>query len=283
MLAKAGTRGADGVIMNLEDAVAPARKEAARQAVARALTTGSFGPAERIVRINPLDGDLGFSDLLEITPLGPDAILLSKVPSAEQVRNAGWAIARLESLHGRREGSIRIMCMIETAAGVLNAPDIALAHPRVTALCFGAADFSADIDCEVTEDQRSLLYATSRIILAARSARVAAIDAPHMRPDDLEGLARSALLSRQLGFDGKSAIHPAQIPVIHRAFAPSREQIQWARSVTSALTDRTRLEGSNGAAVLEGQFIEAPHLIRARSILEAAGQMGRAEEQTEGT
>jgi citrate lyase subunit beta / citryl-CoA lyase len=282
MLVKAGTRGADGVVLNLEDAVAPARKEQAREAVASVLVTSDFGSTERIVRINPVDSDAGFTDLFVIAPLAPDAILLPKVTSAEQVRYAAWAIERLESIHGLSLGKIRIMCMIETAAGVLRASEIARAHPRVTALLFGAADFSADVNCEVADDQPALLHAANHIVLAARSAQVSAIDAPYMRLRDSEGLELSVRMSRQLGFDGKSAIHPAQIPAIHAAFTPSREQIRWANSVTAALTAAVGSESAEGAAVLDGQLIEAPHLHRARNILGIAGKMGIEEEPSSG-
>jgi citrate lyase subunit beta / citryl-CoA lyase len=280
MLAKAGTRGADGVILNLEDAVAPASKTRAREAVASALIAGDFAHAERIVRINSLEGETGFADLLAIAPLGPDAILLSKVTSAEQVRCAAWAIEQLEKMHGLPVEKISIMCMVETAKGILAAPEIASAHRRVTALLFGAADFTADMKCEVSEDQHSQIHAASHLVMAARSAQVAAIDSPHMGLDDSEGLAQSVRISRHLGFDGKSAIHPAQIPAIHAAFSPTREQIRWATSVTATLSVSGEGQATIGAAVLDGQLVEAPHLLRARRILEAARQMGIEEEST---
>jgi citrate lyase subunit beta / citryl-CoA lyase len=282
MLAKASTRGADGLILNLEDAVAPAKKEEARDAIAGWLVTDDFGSTERIVRINPVDSDIGFTDLLAIAPLAPDAILLPKVTSAEQVRYAAWAIERLEGIRGLSAGKIKIMCMIETAAAVLIASEIARAHPRLTALLFGAADFSADVNCDVTDDQRPLLHAASHVVLAARSAQVAAIDAPYMKLDNREGLELSVRESRRLGFDGKSAIHPGQIPVIHAAFTPSREQLRWANSVTAALSASVWPEGAKGAAVLDGQLIEAPHLVRARNILETARRIGIEVESTDG-
>ena len=129
MLAKAPGRGADGLILNLEDAVAPANKQLARQAVADALRTLDFGRAEAIVRINPPDTDAGYRDLLAVTPLAPAAILLPKVSSVEEVRFVAWTIERLEELHNLPAGQIRIMCMIESAAGVLNAVEIAACHP----------------------------------------------------------------------------------------------------------------------------------------------------------
>jgi citrate lyase subunit beta/citryl-CoA lyase len=163
------------------------------------------------------------------------------------------------------------MCMIESAAGVLHAVEIAACHPRVAALIFGAADFSMEVGCAITEDGRSLLAAASRILLAARAAGIDAIDTPYMKLDDPEGLARSSRLARELGFDGKSAIHPAQIAAIHTAFSPAPEQITWARRVLALAPggDITTL----GAAVLDGQLIEAPHFRRAERILAIAARL----------
>jgi citrate lyase subunit beta/citryl-CoA lyase len=271
MLAKAPGRGADGLILNLEDAVAPPNKQLARQSVVDALRTLDFGPAEVIVRINPPDTDAGYRDLLAVMPLAPDAILLPKVSSVEEVRFVAWTLERLQDLHNLPAGRIRIMCMIESAAGVLNAVEIAACHPRVAALIFGAADFSMEVGCEITEDGRSLLAAASRILLAARAAGIDAIDTPYMKLDDPEGLARSSRLARELGFDGKSAIHPAQIAALHTAFSPTAEQITWARRVLALAPggDITTL----GAAVLDGQLIEAPHFRRAERILAIAARL----------
>ena len=263
MLAKAPSRGADGLILNLEDAVAPANKQLARQAVTDALGSLAFGRAEVIVRINPPGTDAGYRDLLALTPLAPAAILLPKMSSVEEVRFVAWTIERLEELHNLPEGQIRIMCMIESAAGVLNAVEIAACHRRVAALIFGATDFSMEVGCTITEDGRSLLAAASRIILAARAARIAAIDTPYMKLDDPEGLARSSRQARELGFDGKSAIHPAQVGPINAAFSPTAEQVGWARRVVALAPDGDST--GLGAAVLDGQLIEAPHLGRRRA------------------
>ncbi|MBM4456620.1 MAG: CoA ester lyase [Chloroflexi bacterium] len=266
MLAKAPQRGADGLILNLEDAVAAIYKELARETVARALQTVDFGPAEVIVRINGLETDTGYRDLLAIAALGPHAILLPKTRSVEEVRFAAWTIGRLESLHGAAADAIAIMCMIESAAGVLAAAEIAACHPRVTALVFGAADFCAEIGCTPAADDLALLHALNQVVLAARAAGIDAIDAPHMRLDDPAGLARGAEIARNLGFAGKSAIHPAQIAAINAAFSPTTEQIIWARRVIEALGDD---EARAGATLLDNQLIETPHLRRARRILAA--------------
>jgi citrate lyase subunit beta/citryl-CoA lyase len=270
MIAKAAQRGADGLIFNLEDAVAQSNKETARDTVAQALATLDFGRAEVIVRVNPLDTPIGYRDLLTIAPAKPDAILLPKVGSPEEVRFAAWTLARLEEMHGMSAGSIRLMCMIESAAGVLAAAQIAGCHPRVAALLFGAADYSAEVGCAITLDSDALLHAQSQIVLASRAACIDAIDTPHMRLDDPEGLAHSSQRARQLGFDGKSAIHPSQIGPINSAFSPTPEQIAWAGRVLAALPGGD--EAQLGAVVLDGQLIEAPHLARARRTLRVALQ-----------
>jgi citrate lyase subunit beta/citryl-CoA lyase len=268
MMRKAAERGADGLILNLEDAVAEAHKATARAAVAGAIRAGGFGACEVIVRVNTLEAAHGYSDLLAIAPAEPDAILLPKVGGAEEVRFAAWTIERLEAVHDLPPGRIRLMCMIETAAGVLAAAEIARAHPRVSALLFGAADYTEDVGCTPTEDRRVLAVPLTTVVLAARAAGISVIDAPHMRPTDADGLHAASVQAREMGFDGKSAIHPAQIATINAVFSPSEAEIAWARRVLG------RLEGGAGADLLDGELIEAPHASRARRILAAAEQIG---------
>lgn len=272
MLARAASRGADALILNLEDAVAPANKDLARQMVAHALQALDFGAAEVIVRINPPDTETGYRDLLAIVPCGPAAILIPKVGSAEDARSVGRTVERLEAVHGLASGRTHIMCMIESAAGVLNAPEIAACHPRVAALIFGAVDLSTEIGCAPLPGEGVLLHAAGRLILAARAAGIDAIDTPHMQLNDPDGLARSSRLARDLGFDGKSAIHPAQIATINAAFSPTAEQVAWAKRVIALVPngDPARL----GAALLDGQLIETPHLARAQRILAASERLG---------
>lgn len=273
MLAKAPGRGADGLILNLEDAVAPANKDAARRTVARALATLDFAGAETIVRINPLASEAGARDLLAVTPAAPDAILLPKVGSAEEVRAAASELARIEASAGLPAGRVRLMCMVESAAGVIAAAEIAACDPRVVALVFGANDLAEDLDCAPAPGQGILLHAACQVVLAARAAGVDAIDTPHMNIGDGEGLARGAELARALGFAGKSAIHPAQVAAINAAFGPTTEQIAWAERVLALIPGGD--EGALGAALLDGQLIEAPHLARAKRILTARSNPGR--------
>lgn len=268
MLAKAAGRGADGLILNLEDAVAAANKDAARSLVARALATLDFAGAEVIVRINPLATEAGQRDLAAVVPAGPDAILLPKVSSAEAVCAAAAALAQLEAEAGLPTGRTKLMCMIESAAGVIAAAEIAACDPRVAALIFGANDLAEDLGCAPAPGQGILLHAACQVVLAARAAGVDAIDTPHMAIGDAEGLARSAALARDLGFAGKSAIHPGQVAAINAAFAPTPEQVRWAERVLALVPDGN--EAALGAALLDGQLIEAPHVARAKRILAAS-------------
>jgi len=267
MIAKASQRGADSLILNLEDAVAAANKDAARQIVVHALQSHDFGAAEVIVRINPPDTAIGYRDLLAVVPARPAALLLPKVGSVETVRFTAWTIARLEELHDLPAGQIGLMCMIESAAGVLAARAIAASHERLAALVFGATDYSVEVGCTLTADTPSLLFAQTQIVLACRAAGIAAIDTPHMNIQDMAGLVRAAQRAVELGFDGKSAIHPSQIEPIHAAFAPAPAQVAWAERVLALLAGRD--DARLGAELLDGQLIEAPHLARARRILTA--------------
>ncbi len=264
MLAKAAGRGADGLVLNLEDAVAPANKDAARQAVAHALAALDFAGAEVIVRVNLLATETGQRDLRAITPAGPDAILLPKVGAVEEVRAAAAALAQIEGVAGLPVGCTKLMCMIESAAGVVAAAEIAACDPRVAALVFGANDLAEDLGCAPAPGEGILLHAACQVVLAARAARIDAVDTPHMDIRDAEGLARSAALAHDLGFAGKSAIHPAQVAAINAAFSPTAAQVAWAERVLALIPGGD--ENALGAALLDGQLIEAPHLARAKRI-----------------
>jgi citrate lyase subunit beta/citryl-CoA lyase len=272
MLGRAVQRDADGLILNLEDAVSPEHKDIARDAVVRFLRSENSGPAEIIVRINPLDTDIGYRDLLAVVPARPQAILLPKVRDAEPVRFAAWMMERMESLYQQPSDRTMLMCMIESAAGVLNAPSIAIAHPRVKALIFGAADYGEDVGCQVANGREALMYPLTQVVLAARAAGIAAIDAPHMRPGDSVGLRADAVQARRLGYDGKSAIHPSQIAILNEVFSPDAAEIAWAQDVISRL-EANDGEPIHGADLLNGELIEAPHLYRARRILHRVEQI----------
>jgi citrate lyase subunit beta/citryl-CoA lyase len=239
MLRRAGQRGADALILNLEDGRFRSQ-DFARGAVARALEGGELGACERIVRINPIGSATGYRDLLAIARLLPDAILLPKVRDPEEVRFADWTIERLEAIHDLRAGGIGLMCMIESAAGVLEARRIAGSSERVRALIFGAADFAEDAGVPASADRSVLAPVLMQIVLAARAAGVAAIDAPHMRLDDPEGLAAQARLARDLRFRRQVGDPPGADSHHQRGLLSPGRGDQWAHACWRRFPRRRR-------------------------------------------
>ncbi|MBC7186896.1 MAG: citrate lyase acyl carrier protein [Calditrichaeota bacterium] len=271
LMLNAGLFGADSVILDLEDSVAPADKAAARVLVRNSLLAVDFGAAERIVRINPLATEFGAADLEMVVPAQPDTILIPKCEAAESVLEVEERVAALEREH-RLRYQIWLMPLIESAKGVLNAYQIASASQRVVALCFGAEDFTADIGAERTVEGKESFVARSLLVLAAKAARVQAIDTVFSDVADVDGLVKSTEEAIALGFEGKGVIHPAQIEPIHRAFAPTPERIAHAQQVIAALEEAER-RGA-GVASLGTKMIDAPVVARAKRTLQLAKALG---------
>ena len=263
---KALATGADAVCIDLEDGVAPGAKETARAQALALLAARRPGAAEVSLRINDAKTALGRTDLAALTDSGarPDALMLPKVAGAEEIRAVDTALARAG-------GALPLIVQIETAAGLLAAAEIAAASPNVSAVFFGAIDLSADLGCAV--EWESLLYARSRVVLAAGAAGVSALDSPFMDVPALDVLADETRRVRRLGFTGKAAIHPTQVPVIQAAFAPSPEETAWARKLVAAYE---RQQG--GVLLVDGQLIELPVVRSARRTLAAAGKTPRRTE-----
>ena len=262
-LDKARTLAADGLIFDLEDAVGPAAKDAARAGVAAALRAGGYAPREVIVRLNPLDGAWGDDDLASAACLPIDAVLLPKVESGATVRQAA---DRLDALGAPPE--LALWCMIETPLGVLAAAEIAAASPRVAALVLGTSDLTKDLHAREVRDRRPLLTALGLVLLAGRAHRRVVLDGVHLDLDDAEGFAQSCRQGRELGFDGKTLIHPAQIAPANAAFAPSAEEIARARRMIAAYTQAA--EAGTGAVRIDGRLVEALHVEEARRTLAMA-------------
>jgi citrate lyase subunit beta/citryl-CoA lyase len=270
--------GADCLILDLEDSVAPPEKYATRILVKHALAALEFGGSERIVRINPLSTPYGADDLEEIVAAGPDTLLIPKCESAADITTVEEHVARLEKRTGVAQ-PLFFMPLIETARGVLHAYEIAAASPRTVALCFGAEDFTADLGVERTVEGKEHYVARSLIVLAAKAAGIQAIDTVYSDVQDLEGLAASAREAMAQGFDGKGVIHPSQIKPVHAAFSPSPEQIEKARKIVAAL-EEAQAKGL-GVVSLGTKMIDAPVVARAQRLLERARAQGllREEEQ----
>ena len=256
---KALASGADIVCVELEDGIAPKDKdEARRNALALFTAPPADDRVERLVRINCLSSALGLADLRAVlaTDTPPPALMLPKVRSPDE-------IAWIDGILSEKGHDLRLQVIIETNAALEAAPDIARASPRVDALLFGGVDMAAELRCKAAWEP--LLYARSRVVHAAASAGIDAIDVPWLDLEDPEGLRREAGLARDLGFSGKGAIHPRQIPIINEVFTPGAARIAHAKRVLAAFE-----EAGAGLVVVDGKLIEKPVLREMHRILSIA-------------
>jgi citrate lyase subunit beta/citryl-CoA lyase len=267
----AGLHGPDAIILDLEDSVYHAEKDAARLLVRNALRAVSFGDCERMVRINQLP--LGLEDLAEIIPEGPDLILIPKVEHPGQVTQVDHMISELKVRHSINR-PIWLMPILESGQGIENAAAIAASTENLVALTIGLEDYTADLGVARTPEGRESLYARTRLVNAAKAAGVQAIDSVYSDVADMDGLKRWGEASRALGFEGMGCIHPAQIPVIHVAFAPSAGEIEKAQEIVSAFEEAQQ----RGVAVvsLGSKMIDPPVVQRALKLVARAKAMGLA-------
>ena len=284
MIEKALASEADVVMIDLEDAVAPAEKAAARETVAAALRGGDWRGRPRTFRINALDTRWFARDLITVFDLAEgqiDLIVLPKASGPGDVRTVQTILNSLESA-GRQE-PIMLDVQIESAAGLALCEAIAVSSTRVASLVFGPGDFAASVRMPLaaigmpdTWDDvypgHRWDYALQRILVAARAAGVLAIDGPYADFRDLEGFRRSCLVSRALGYDGKWCIHPAQVPIANEVFSATPEEITWAEAVTGA-NAAAEAEG-RGSFALNGQMVDAATLRMAAATLARAGRTG---------
>jgi citrate lyase subunit beta/citryl-CoA lyase len=267
MMRKAPNAGADVIVFDLEDAVAPDRKDEARDAVREVLVDPDFDPdCEVCVRVNPTgiaaDDDLagllgsGNSDAIESL----DAVMLPKTESADDAET-------LADLLDERDAAVPILALVETAGGILAGEEIA-AVPEVDALVFGAEDLAADLGATRTDEGTEVLHAREHVVLAASAADVDAIDTVYTDIEDTDGLAEETEFAIELGYDGKMAIHPAQVEPINEAFTPDPERVEWAERVLEAKAEADA-EG-RGVFRVEGEMIDAPLIAQAERVLEYA-------------
>lgn len=269
-LEKGRSLPADGLILDLEDAVAPAAKEEARRQVLEALAEGGYGHRELIVRINGLDSPWGRDDLTAAATSGADAMLLPKVETADMVRSAEKALHAAGA-----PATLRLWCMIETPLGVLNSHEIAAASPRLEALVMGTSDLAKDLHAAHTPGRLPLLTSLGLCLLAARAYGLAIIDGVHLDLDDDEGFAESCRQGAEMGFDGKSLIHPRTIAEANRAFAPSPDDIVRSRRIADAHAGA--MAAGKGVVVVEGRLVEALHVAEAARLIALADAIAARE------
>ena len=264
--------GSDAVIFDLEDAVAPDQKDAARLLVRNVLGALEFDRVETIVRINSIDTPYWQKDLEAIVPCKPDIIMLPKTGQAKDVEVVDDYLAALEEKLGMAVGTVRLMPLIETALGIENAYFIASARKRVVALFLGAEDLTADLRCKRTKEGREIDYARSRMVNAARAAGVDVYDTPFTDVNDDEGIVADATYAKSLGFTGKASISPRHITAINTVFSPTKADIAYAYEVMDAIAE-AKAQGK-GAIALRGKMIDAPIVARAQQTIEAAQALG---------
>ncbi|MCI8802314.1 MAG: citrate (pro-3S)-lyase subunit beta [Oscillibacter sp.] len=279
MIKDAGIYAQDAIMFDLEDSVSLAEKDAARFLVYEALMTMDYGDKELVVRINDPSARGGREDLEAIVRTRRAVIRLPKTETAEDVLLCEKEIARIEGECGIEEGSTPMMAAIESAAGVLNAREIAFSSKRLIGIALGAEDYVTDLKTNRSPGGIELLFGRSMILLAARAAGIDAIDTVYSDVNNEEGFRAEVELIHQLGFDGKSIINPRQIKTVHEIYTPSEKEIAKAQAVMEAI-EEARRKGS-GVISLNGKMVDRPIVLRAQRVLALARAAGVLREEAE--
>ena len=279
MIKDAGIYAQDAIMFDLEDSVSLAEKDAARFLVYEALMTIDYGDKELVVRINDPSARGGREDLEAIVRTRRAVIRLPKTETAEDVLLCEKEIARIEGECGIEEGSTPMMAAIESAAGVLNAREIAFSSKRLIGIALGAEDYVTDLKTNRSPGGIELLFGRSMILLAARAAGIDAIDTVYSDVNNEEGFRAEVELIHQLGFDGKSIINPRQIKTVHEIYTPSEKEIAKAQAVMEAI-EEARRKGS-GVISLNGKMVDRPIVLRAQRVLALARAAGVLREEAE--
>jgi citrate lyase subunit beta/citryl-CoA lyase len=262
---KALTLDADAVILDLEDAVATAEKPATRETIAAALARPRRGLL--YVRVNAVDTEFCYGDLVAIVRPGLDGVILPKVESTAGLATVDWLLAQLERDRGLPPGGIDLIPIIETARGLDRLGAILAAGTRVRRVAFGAGDFTLDVNMAWSRDEAELAHARATIVTASRAAGIEApLDTVWVDLPDRDGLEASARTASGFGFQGKMCIHPDQIAIVNRVFTPSDAEIAFAERVAAAFV-KAEAEGS-AAIQLDGKFIDYPIVYRAQRVLQ---------------
>ncbi|HEU5347467.1 MAG TPA: CoA ester lyase [Ktedonobacterales bacterium] len=264
MMAKAAASDADQVIFDLEDALAVSQKEAGRQTVIEALRTLDFGGKIRTFRVNNVRTRFCYRDLIEVVEAAGgslDGVVVPKVNGLEDILFIDRLLSQIEEQVGLLRGHITIEALIESADGVLHAEQIARATPRMGGLVFGLVDFAGDIGAQETGAEQFFYYhyAKAKTIVAARAAGITCVDGVTLAIRDLEACRRDAQMAARMGFDGKWAIHPSQVPIINEAFTPAPEEIARAQRILEAYA-RADVEQGVGALVIDDEMVDAATL-----------------------
>jgi citrate lyase beta subunit len=273
-LERARQAGADVLIFDLEDSVAPERKARARALVAETLAGGGFGDTELAVRVNALGSPEFQADCEAVVAAGAQSLVLPKIESPQQLAEVGARLDALESRLGIAPGEgVALLALVESAAGVARAPSLSEGSPRLEALCFGHADFLLDMGVPAGDASRGVAFhARCAVAIAARASGRAAVDSICLSVRDDAAFAEDARLGASLGFEGKLCIHPAQVALAHEIHTPTPDQVEQALRVVAAW-EEAQARGQ-GVFVLDSRMIDAPLVSVQQRVLERARRAG---------
>ena len=279
MIAKVPKIKADIITLDLEDSVPPAEKQKARELSHKNLKLVASTGAEVYCRINNWETGMTNADCEAIVDEGLNGVCLAKCGGPDDVKRLAWKLEEMEQKRGLEVGSIKIQLLIETAKGMMNVYEAAMASPRVNSMIFGAVDYTTDMRVTLTqpigEEQK---WARARMACAARAAGVVAIDCPYVPFKDTEGFEKDTLYGRQLGYEGRMLIHPSQIEPSHRIYSPSPERVEWAKGVVKVFEEEGIAKGK-AAVSYNGHMVDTPVYINAKNILETQLEIETKEKQ----
>jgi len=270
-LEKAKSLPADGLILDLEDAVAVAAKTEARDLVAAAVKAGGYGARELIIRINGLNSEWGAADMKAACEAAPDAILLPKVETAEMVKEA----EKMMVDYGAADKT-RIWCMMETPRGMLKAAEIAASSDRIACFVMGTSDLVKDLHAHHTKMRLPVLTSLGLCLLAARAENIDILDGVYLDLNDEEGFRDSCLQGLEFGFDGKTLIHPKQLAAANEIFAPSASELAFAERIITAFAE-AKAQGK-GVVLVDGKLIENLHVENAQRLVTMAAAINKLED-----
>jgi citrate lyase subunit beta/citryl-CoA lyase len=270
LMLNAGLHSAEGLILDLEDSVAPEKKDEARILVRNALRNVNFFGAERMVRIN--QGQRGLEDLEFVIPHQVNLILIPKCESADYVRKVEDEIDKIVKRYSLNN-NIFLMPVIESALGVENSFEIAKSSEKVVAIAIGLEDYTADLGVPRSVDGNESFYARTRLVVAAKAAGIQPIDSVFSDVEDMDGLGQNVKVSRSLGFEGMGCIHPRQIQVIRQGFSPDAEEIE--KSIKIVIAFETARQKGLGVVALGTKMIDAPVVVRAQKTIDLAVRLGK--------
>ena len=267
-IAKGAALPADAIIADLEDAVAPSRKQEARSLLVESFRTLPDAGALRCIRINPVGSPFWPHDLVETFVTPPRIYVVPKVESAADLHLVSRQLTQLEGAAGLPTGTVRLLAIVESAAGLMNLREIADADRRLVALALGAEDFAGDVGAQRTQGGWEVFYARSAVVTAAAAFGLQAIDTVFTDLTDDTGLAADCLTMRKMGFRGKLAIHPRQVGIINAAFTPSRAEVEAAKRLITVFEAHQR--AGRGVCVLDGKMVDMPMFRAAQDLLARA-------------